>query len=96
MCKIFRIIPEHHKYYVSVSYYTRQDEWRESIKNVRVEDGLESLDIPLRGDKGKRRNSEIKRKVWKKYIGLGRDWIRKILRIKFVTWPLVPSFSPNG
>lgn len=37
------------------------------IKAVQVEDGLENIDMPFRGDEGNRRNSEIK--TWEKILG---------------------------
>ena len=61
-----------------------------------MEDSLENLDLPPRIDEGKRKKSEIKIKMWKNYLGIGRDWIREVLKVKLVTWPLMPNLSRNG
>lgn len=61
-----------------------------------MEDSLENLDLSFRGDEGSRRKAEIKLKMWKKYPGGGRDWMRKSSgnRIKLVMWSLVPRLFP--
>lgn len=52
-----------------------------------MEGSLENLDIALRIDEGKRKKSEIKNKMWKNYLEIGRDWVRKVLKIKWSRGP---------
>lgn len=63
----------------------------QSVKDVRVEDGLENPDLSFRGDEGNRRNTEIKIKMWKKKSWGGKRLDQKVLRKQDKISPVVPG-----
>lgn len=63
----------------------------QSVKDVRVEDGLENLDLSFSGDEDNRRNTEIKIKMWEKKSWGGRRLDQEVLRKQDKISPVVPG-----